>query len=171
MADLFSTTEVKFGGGMTSKLGMIVSNNGLSGVMMQNIQLQYQQQVTRLYELGVSGQQTNVYYVAGRSQGSMSAAHVIGPGVSMMAFYTAFSNPCNARNNQIDLNLTPNLCSPGAQQPANQPNQQADPAQASNLKYSCKYCVLVGIGVGVQAQDFIVNESSQLMFSALDFTG
>lgn len=179
MADLFSRTEVDFGGGFTSQFGMITPNNGLTGVLMQNMQLSYQQSVTRLYELGNSGNKTKVYYVGGRAAGSMNAGHVIGPGVSMKNFYDNFSDVCKAGTNDCEVKLTPNLCTSGAGATvtgvgagiAGTGAAIAAAATGSDMAYKCKYCVLVSVGVSVAAQDFVVNENSQLMFSGMEFSG
>lgn len=164
MADLFTRTEVDFGGAMHAQNGIVTPTKGLTGVLMQNISLSYQQQVTRLYELGTYGRKTKVYYVGGRASGTMSTGHVIGPGVSMALFYSNFGDVCNAGTNSFTLDLTPNICGTGTA-------STSGVAQATRARYECKYCVLVGIGIGVGAQDFVVNESSQLMFSGLDFLG
>jgi hypothetical protein len=156
MPDVFTRTEVDFGGAMHAQNGIIVPNAGLTGVLMQNIQLSYQQAVTRIYELGKRGQKTKVYYIGGRSQGTLGAAHVIGPGISMKAFYDNFGDVCKAKNNTCVIDLAPNICQGQG---------------SANVKYTAKYCVLVSIGVSVAAQDFVVNENSQMMFSGLEFQG
>lgn len=157
MADVFTRTEVDFGGAMHAQNGIIVPTaNGLSGVLMQNIQLSYQQQVTRIYELGNRGAKTKVYYIGGRSQGTMGAAHVVGPGVSMKLFYDNFGDVCKAQNNTCVIDLAPNICATNA---------------TARAAYTAKYCVLVSLGVSVAAQDFVINENSQLMFSGLEFDG
>lgn len=155
MAELFTRTEVDFGGAMHAQNGIITPANGLTGVLMQNVQLSYQQNVSRIYELGNRGQKSRVYYVGGRAQGNMSAAHVIGPGVSIKAFYDNFGDVCNAQNNTCVIDLSPNVC--------------GTDAAAAQAKYTAKFCVLVSIGMSVSAQDFVVNENSQLMFSGLEF--
>lgn len=158
MPELFERTAVDFGGAMHAQRGIIMSKSGLTGVLMQNIQLSYQQQVTRLYELGVQGFLTKVYYVGGRAQGSMSVAHVIGPGVKIKEFYDNFGDVCKARNNTVTIDLSPNVCTDGI-------------TGTARAVYTCKYCVLVAVGMSVSAQDFVVNENSQLMFSGLEFSG
>jgi hypothetical protein len=155
MAEIFTRTEVDFGGAMHAQFGIIVASGGLTGVLMQNIQLSYQQAITRLYELGNRGEKTKVYYVGGRAQGSMSIAHVIGPGVSIKAFYDNFGDVCQAKDNTVMIDLTPNVC--------------ATNLGGARAKYLAKYCVLVSVGMSVAAQDFVVNENSQLMFTGLEF--
>lgn len=168
MAEMFTRTEVDFGGAMHAQNGIIVASGGLTGVLMQNIQLSYQQAVTRLYELGNAGARTKVYYVGGRASGSMSVAHVVGPGVSIKAFYDNFGDVCKARDNTCMIDLTPNICGTGAGLAA-VAGAVAGLVSPVKVKYLCKYCVLVSVGMSVSANDFVVNESSQLMFTGLEF--
>lgn len=157
--ELFTRTEVDFGGAMHAQNGIVTPSGGLTGVLMQNIQLSYQQQVTRIYDLGNVGARSRVYYVGGRAQGTVSVAHVIGPGVTIKRFYDTFGDVCQARTNTLVVDLTPNICAVGAG------------TSAPRAKYTVKYCVLLSIGVSVAAQDFVVNETSQIMFSGLEFDG
>lgn len=175
MAELFSRTAVNFGGAFTAQNGLIVPNNGLTGVLMQNLQIQYAQMVNRLYELGQQGQKTNVYYVSGRSSGNLSAAHVIGPNVGMLTFYRNFSDVCQAQGNSLQIILEPNTCafngSSTLSTTASGTAVAAAAGAADTVKqYTAKFCVLQSIGLGVAAQDFIINSQAQLMFSGLDVT-
>lgn len=155
--ELFKRTEVDFGGAFTAEKGLIVPNNGLTGVLMQNFQIQYSQSVSRIYELGRAGQKTKVYYIGGRAAGSLSAAHVVGPGVAMKTFYDNFSDICQAGNNDCKIEVSPNVC--------------GTVDLVSNMSYKAKFCVLMSIGLSVAAGDFVINETSQMMFSGLEFQG
>ena len=156
MPDLFTRTEVDFGGAMHGQFGIMSRVAGVEiGILLQNIQLQYSQQVTRIYELGTTGRKTRVFYISGRAQGQLTAAHVIGPGVALRAYYNRFGDVCNAGNNNVDINLGPNVC----------------PTGTGRLAYKMKYCVLVQIGMSTQAQDFVISENSQLIFSGLEYNG
>jgi hypothetical protein len=161
MPELFTQTEVDFGGAMHAKLGVVVSNKGLSGVLLQNIGLNYSQQVTRIYELGIIGQKTKVYYIGGRAQGMLSANRVVGPGSAMKQYYETFSDICQAGQNTIALDFNQNICGIGGSLNGIKPR----------AKYTSKFCTLMTIGVTQGAQDFVINESSQLMFSGLEFEG
>lgn len=153
MADLFKRTELDFGGAMAADRGLITANKGLSGVLMQNLQLTYSQQVTRIYELGDAGKKTAVYYIGGRSQGQLNAAHIIGPKVTMQAFYANFGDVCQARTNDISITM----------------QAQCDGQASRRVNYKAKFCVLVQVGMSVAAQDFVINENSSLMFSNLEY--
>lgn len=157
--ELFKRTEVNFGGAFTAEKGLIVPNNGLTGVLMQNFQIQYGQSVSRIYELGAQGQPTNIYYIGGRASGSLSVAHVIGPGISMKLFYDNFSDVCNARNNDCKIELAANACGfPG----------QNGVLAGGTFSYKAKFCVLMSIGLSVASADFVINQQAQLMFSGLE---
>jgi hypothetical protein len=254
MSDLYTRTEVNFGGAMHAQNGIVADVGGTQmGILLQNLQVQYSQQVTRLYELGRQGMRTNVYYVSGRAQGQLTAAHVIGPGSLLVPFYTSFSDVCNAATNNLTLNVAPNICGTTAQQQldaaveamnqaqaavsrlqslsaqaqqavraAGEAHAQAQIALAANefdlglqlaaadaldalqiatanatqananlaagqaayqqaqadvgvgiapesspSVWTCKYCVLTNVGMSVAAQDFVINESSTVMFSGM----
>lgn len=154
MSDIFKRTELKFGGAFAADKGLITPNKGLTGIMMQSLSLNYAQNVTRLYEIGRAGESANVYYVGGRSQGSMQAAHVLGPKVSMKQYYENFSDVCQAETNDIELRMANAECHSGGK----------------SVKYKAKYCVLIQIGMSVTSQDLVINENSQLMFSNLEYT-
>lgn len=153
MSDLFKRTEVAFGGSMAADKGLIVPNKGLTGILMQNLNLTYSQNVSRIYELGKFGEKISMYLIGGRSQGQMGAAHVIGPRVTMKQFYDNFSDVCEAGTNDIKILV----------------QAQCDTAVSNRLAYNAKYCVLVQVGMAVGAADFVINENSALMFSNLEY--
>lgn len=154
MADVFKNTTMAFGGAFAADKGVITRNvaTGIDGVLMQQLQLQYSQQVTRVYELGTEGQAVNVYLVGGRSQGQATIGRIIGPKVMLKRFYEKFSDVCGAKDNDLQLRIA-NKC-PGD-------------AQAS---YTCKYCVLTQIGVSLQANDLMINENSAVQFSNMEYS-
>lgn len=171
--DVFAKTNLQFGGAFAADKGLITPNKGLTGIMMQNLSLTYSQNVTRIYEIGPVGAVASVYYIGGRSQGSMQAAHVIGPKLSMKAYYTTFSDVCEAGTNDIEVRLSRADCSPAA--PAGAAvvvgALPRNPFIGGNktVSYKAKFCVLIQIGMSVSAQDMVINENSQLMFSNLEY--
>lgn len=153
MADTFTRTEVNMGNSMTSQFGLITPVNGLTGILMQSLQLTYAQQVTRVYEIGSVGAKTSIYYVSGRANGQLNVAHIIGPATTIKTFYSSYSDVCAAQGNNLTLTLGTNFCGGGA-----------------GLTYLAKYCVLVQVGMSISAQEFVINENSSLMFSGLEIT-
>jgi hypothetical protein len=104
--------------------------------------------ITRLYDIGSS----NVYLVAGRTQGQLQLARVLGPQTLMTAFYTQFGNVCNAANNNISLSATAGCGS----------------AQTTNPKWTISHAVISSIGGGIEnAEQMIISEMLEFIFLCL----
>ena len=98
MAQDVYSREVQFGGAFSADGARITFGDAFQcGMLVQNIQYQYQQNISRLYEVGCP----DVYLVAGRTSGQVSIARIIGPKKLAAAFYTKFGNVCNAGENDI----------------------------------------------------------------------
>ena len=154
MADIFNKTSNRLGGAWSAD-GAAVSFSGQAagllgvGMIVQQVNVGYQQQVTRLYEIGSN----MTYYVAGRVQGNMTIGRVVGPGVVMSAFYTAFGDVCNAANNTLVFGLATGCELPGD--------------LGAQVAFTLLGCVITSIGITVAAENMIVNENLTLMYVAL----
>lgn len=161
MADVFQTTPMEFGGGFKSDKGMLESSDGLSGVLMQNINITYTRPVTKIFELGnVSATTgTKVYYVEGRPQGSLTLGRILGFGATIAAFYKKYGSVCRARTNTLRLSLNSIECK--------------DPAIANSGPVALKmtFCVLTSVGVAVTVQNFVVSENCAMEFANMTYTG
>lgn len=166
MADVFQGTPMSYGGGFRSDLGMLETVDGISGILMQNIQVTYQRPITKIYELGnaaaapfggvgppASGA-TNVYYVEGRPQGSLTLARILGFAASINAFYVQYGSACKAGGNTMTLALNSAQCTGGVQ-----------------VKLAMSYCVLTSVGVSVNAQQLVINENCGMEFANMVYTG
>lgn len=118
------------------------------GVLVQNVQAQYQQQVTRVWELASS----KTYYIAGRSLGQMSIARIVGPQSVQSDFVTQFGDVCKATANTFDINPKAGVCPPNS---------------TANMGRRFHNCVITSVGMSMQAQDMVINENMQLMFAAM----
>jgi hypothetical protein len=147
---------VRFGSPTFDNAGNVVGvgaaggQNGFgsgAGLVTQNIQFTYQQPITRIYEVGTQF----TYYIAGRPQGSASAARILGPSRLVAAFYSAFGNVCNAQNNFLTFSF----------------NQGCNIAGPNTLVFLLTYVVLQSVGMSVSAQDMIINEQLSFFFTSL----
>ncbi len=175
-----------FAGGQTyngsfraDKLKVKICGTTVAGLLFQSLQFTFQQQVSMLYELGVvegqgqfspvgigtiaPGSNTSyVYYVGGRAQGSASIGRILGPASGQLAFLTTFNDVCKPADLEFDAsNGCEGTFTPGAFVGCN----GAVPTQGIGVAYNLQKCVLTSIGVSVTAQDVVINEQSQLMFS------
>jgi hypothetical protein len=165
MADVFQSAPMSYGGGFRSDLGMLETTDGISGVLMQNIQVTYQRPITKIYELGnknrarppllaAAGTGTNVYYVEGRPQGSLTLARILGFAASINAFYVKYGSACKAGENTMTLALNSSQCTGGDQ-----------------IKLKMSYCVLTSVGVSVNAQQLVINENCGMEFANMEYFG
>lgn len=147
MAHIFGRTGPTLAGVFAADLVQVTLSGGLSTALMQSVNFNYAQAVTRLYEIGGA----NVYYIGGRTQGQMQIGRVIGPGATIQQLYSSYGDVCNSKNNSLQFGVAGSSCGGG-----------------QDLTYTAKYCVLTNVGVSVQAQEMIIGENAALMFSNLD---
>ncbi len=169
MADVFTRLPTKLAGVFTADTARLGFAGGVPSALVQNVNTSYMQAITRLYEVGGNGIDTAVYYVGGRSQGTLAIARVIGPTAIIGAYYRKYGNVCNARTNTITLAFSVLDCSTEVALPAG----VAGPAALERIEaqYVFKFCVITQIGTALASQDMVVNESSQLMFSGMEYFG
>lgn len=158
MASIFGRQETQLGGVFNCDDAVLSFDKGVTGVLVQGAQFTYAQNVTRLYEIGDSGNKPKVYYVGGRTQGQGGISRVVGPNATIKQLYSVYGNVCNACSNTMVLNMTKSNCGSGG----------SCSGGSGQVKYTLKYVVLTQVGVSVQAQDMIINEQSQVMFSGCD---
>lgn len=168
--DIFSRETDKFGGSFPADLATITFPNvqGLQGqftadfgLLIQRMQTTYQQQVTRLYEVG----RPAIYYVGGRTSGDVSVDRVVGPRTIQQAFYSKFGDVCQALTNTLDFEVETGCGSQGS----------TDGGVAlGNVRgfaaYTAYFCVITAVGIGLQAGDMLINENLRLMFSSFQYS-
>lgn len=157
--DIFSRRTDVFGGAFASDLATITFP-GLGdaagadyGLLIQRMQTSYQQQVTRLYEVGKPA----VYYVGGRTSGDITVDRVIGPRSISSAFYTKFGDVCQAASNSLNFSVQTNCTN-------------TDDNPSGWASYTAFFCVITAISLGVQAADMLINENLRIMFSSFEYT-
>lgn len=138
----FTLTNAGSGGGSTVIDPMIV---GLQ------VQVQYNQRVSRLYELHAC---QKVYYVVGRREGQLSLGRAIGPAVLAKSFYEAAADPCNANQNAISI-CVKGACTPTGSTPT--------------AEYKVHNVLLQGIGMQVNSDTVIITENISFIFTGLEY--
>lgn len=169
MADILNRADVKLGGTFSADGASIIFaaggagtnltgsvDSGGAGLLTQNAQFNYSQQISRLYEVGSN----YTFFIAGRTQGSLSMARVLGPRKIQTQFYKNYGNVCNAANNNITIKMATG-CATGS---------GAGIGTLGAIAFNVNNCVIVSLGMSVGAQDMIINEQFQMMFVALELT-
>lgn len=158
MADIFNRQTDTFGGSFAADSATITfpaieGSSGAAGadvgLLIQRLAMSYQQQVTRLYEVGRAA----IYYVGGRTNGDAGIDRVIGPRTISDAFYSTYGDICQARSNTLQFEMSTGCGFEGDEQ--------------GHVSYTAHFCVITTVGINVAAADMIINESIRIMFSSL----
>ena len=165
MADIFDRAGQQFGGSFAADAarvtfagaGDFIGQGGAGGVglLVQNLQVSYQQQVTRLYEIGTN----NTFLVAGRTAGQFGMGRVLGPRPVQKGFYSKYGNVCNAATNNLAFE-----CQTGCPAGAGAGNGGG----LADLVFNIKNVVLTSINLTAAAQDMIINEQLAAMFISFE---
>ena len=172
MADVFAREGNDFQGSFASDGAKVIFASGGTnasgeflgvGMLTQQLSVQYSQAVTRLYEIGTNF----TFLVAGRTQGQVTLARVLGPRAVQMSFYTKYGNVCNADTNNVNFE-TETGCekgTPGAAAPV------IPGGLAEGHKFGVHNAVITSLGITVNAQDMMINEQITMMFVQLTSGG
>lgn len=156
MADIYSLTNQQFGGAFPidgAKISFSGSDGNLLGVgfVTQNLNYQYAQPITTLFEVGTN----NVYVVAGRARGSAGLARVLGPRPIISGFYSQYGNVCNMGSNILSLDCASGSC----------------PAVSSGaFVLGMHYAVITSVGGSVTSENALFSENVALQYLTLDLS-
>lgn len=143
MADMFSN-NVTFGGAFSAEGATITFDETYTGLLVQNLQWQYMQNITRLYDVT----STAVVLVQGRTAGQGSMSRVMGPSALLAEFFTRYGNVCYASSNTLTITAIAGC--------------HADtPGQVEMVMTNV---VLNSYGGAISAQDMVVNEQLGFVF-------
>jgi hypothetical protein len=145
-AGLTSTTQIGGGRGI--------------GLLIQNVQLQYQQQLNFIYDL--SNPQA-VYYVAGRAEGTLQIGKVVGDTSSMQTFFQVYGNVCAVRQPATITGVT-GCASVG---PSGLPSATPNTANAFTINDP----VMNSYGLSMTVNEGIVSEQIQMRFTDMSLGG
>lgn len=129
---------------------MLVPFLGDEDFLLQSVQIQYQQRVTRLWEVGSN----KTYFFAGRTEGNINAKRIVGNRNTSLSFVQQFGDVCNMMGNHLTLQL-----------------ESGCTGFASRGSISASGCVINSVAYSIQAQESIINEDVGIMFARLEGGG
>lgn len=180
MPAVFSRQNSYWAGSFASDIGALA----IAGVttvplgIVQSFNATTTQNISRVYDIGnggagKAGGAVPVYYVGGRTQGNLTLGRVVGPkSGDLCNFYAQMGNVCEPKNLVFNLSAGcgfPNGPAPGKGQAAPAKNKGNNNG-VNTVTYGFEGCVATQIGVTVNANDMMVNESLQLMFVNMSCT-
>lgn len=167
MAHIFNKQLKRNSGGFSidsAQLNFAALGSGV-GLLVQGLQIQYQQQVTFLYDLA---DPNGVYYVAGRADGNLNLAKMVGSQGIVKSFYEKYGDVCKISTptattggstpaaNTIDITFNTN-CASGSGTSA---------ASSGGVKISNP--VILSFGLQMQVDQGTIAENVAIRFSDLE---
>jgi hypothetical protein len=127
---------------------LLLADIGEEDMLVQNVSIQYKQNINRLYEVGSS----KTFFIAGRTEGTISIKRIIGGKGVQGGFVTKYGDVCNMANNHMTFTF------------------EAGCTDGSNVgKITASACVIQSVAYSVAASDMIINEDITLMFARLEY--
>jgi hypothetical protein len=135
-----------------------------AGLLVQSLQVGYQQPVQPLFEVGSN----NRYFIVGRAQGSMGIERVFGPQRLAEAILARLGNVCSGGSRVLNLEMGSSACTTGANAPiAGLAGGAALAAVATPVKLIADGCVASGVNYRTESQQMLLQESTQVVFGQL----
>ena len=136
--------------------GAGLTGNSAAGYLVQDIGIQYSQDIQRIYELGSA----KVYFIAGRPNGEFTIGKIAAPGTMISEFICKFGNPCKVaegagNNGTVDITAGNMWCK----------------NRSANTGYSLYKLQITQTGVTVNAKEMLVGESLKGIFAELRWLG
>lgn len=152
MPDMFGR-ETLFGGAMSADATKLTfSDSGeTAGMIIQQVNITYSQNVTRLYAL----EDGMCYFVAGRTEGQLQIQHIMGPQGLMEAFITKYSDVCKIGSSVFNLTLA------GGCLTGKSTSKKPGKVKLSNP-------LITSVNLQVQAQNMIIGSGITAMFVAME---
>jgi hypothetical protein len=155
-ADIFGKTPRNVVGGFSvdkARLDFpdIGADGKTSGLLVQNLQISYQQQVSFVYDLAKAD---DVYYIAGRASGTLAMGKIVGDKGILKAFYTKYGDVCKAKGSSVTL------------------SGLAGCSTATNLTsaVTIKEPVISQFGLTMNVDTAIIGENVQMIFATLELS-
>lgn len=114
-------------------------------LIVQNLTINYRQNITRLWEIGSDKQ----YFVSGHQEGDASMARVIGPKPVSSEFMRQYGDVCNIQGNHITFVVKGDCSTKGGM-----------------LKVTG--VVITQVSYTVRAQDMVVNEQVSMLVAKVE---
>ncbi|MFA7161748.1 MAG: hypothetical protein WC083_04170 [Candidatus Methanomethylophilaceae archaeon] len=157
MSSVFQKRAV-FGGGFDGTRTKLVFAGFRSGLTFENIQVSYNQQIVRIWEL--DGGDGTTYMITGHAAGQGAISKVVGPSTLSNAFYQRYSDACRVAENNLMMEASVG-CSADVMGQTRTFNNSVDLNVGGVL--------MGGMSLGAGGESPIIRQSMNMQFVTLDW--
>lgn len=152
--EIFNKTPRSVEGGFsvdkaTLQFPALGANGQTSGLLIQNVQLTYQQQVSFVYDLAKA---TDVYYIAGRTSGTLALGKIVGSKGIVKSFYTTYGDVCAVKGKNLEL----------------QGIAGCSGTTADTNSITIREPIITQFGLTMNVDTAIIGENVQMIFSTME---
>lgn len=150
MADIYGT-DSKLGGvfkGTSFAMSIGGAGGNLRGALVQQLQVNYRRQITRVWELGSRDQ----FYIEGHTEGMAQLQRIVGPNGLVDGITRALSDICSSASRALSLSAANNACAG---------------TLAGGGTISLESPVTTNFSLGATVQNFVVDSGLELTFTGL----
>lgn len=152
----FSRIAKSSKGGMTVDAATVTfsaAGTATKGLLVQNVQIQYQQQINFIYDLTDN---TRVFYIAGRAEGNLQIGKVVSNTSTYQAFLEKFANVCTP-NTSLTIKGTQGCAS-----------NTSTTTTGSTGDIKVNNPIVTSYGITLNINDGIVAEQVQMKFPEME---
>ena len=167
---VFQGSAVKAAGSMSGNKGGITGELGATLGIVTNVQIQFQQQISRIFDLNRANETDEdsgiMYFVGGRATGNMTIGRIIGPNASskteakVCEFYHKYGNIC-------DLQTAVSITFSGQGVSKTTGNSEGICDNSRDTTFTMVTPMITNMGISQNSQDTMVTENLQFQFADL----
>ncbi len=150
MPDIFGRVKQQVTHGWTSDaVTLTFANPNNKPIFVQNIRYNYQQPVSRIYDLG---DPKTIAMVSPRPQGGMAIGHIMADWATTKAFLQSHSDVCNPQAITVNYNR----------------GQQGGKCGGVASSVNFDDCVITGITMAVSVDNYLLTNDTELVFASME---
>lgn len=148
MADIFKREPIKnLNIAKAENMGLVLDGATKDLFYVQQVQWNYAQRISRLFDLA---HPDSMLYVSARPEGALSIVHAVSDAKTILNIFEKLGSVCDATKNTISTTF---------------PDAKNCEKRNNATKISFMHCLLSSVGVSQSVQDYVINDSMQIMFS------
>jgi len=168
---VFQGAAVKAAGSMSGNKGGITGELGATLGIVTNVQIQFQQQISRIFDLNRANETDEdsgiMYFVGGRATGNMTIGRIIGPNpktgdAEVCDFYHKYGNICDL---QTAISIT--FSGQGVSANTESGGGTGICDQSQDTTFTMLTPMITNMGISQNSQDTMVTENLQFQFADL----
>lgn len=166
--DIYGRRTATWGGAFSSDdilLTFSQAQGAAVPLLLQTMQMNYQQNISQLYDLTTR----NVYMIAGKPAGQGSMSQIVGPRRLAQSFMRAYGQVCNAGDHDLNFTVRGGCVGDAPLGQSTSQSTEFSESWRTAQSFFAKYVVLTTFSLAMQTPNVIVSSNMSFNFAGLEF--